>query len=629
MSTEVQELEAQLRAMDDADPRTRADALNDLAWALRFSDRERARTLAGQARELSIAEQYARGRGRAARTLAMATDADEALHQIFAYAEEARSSFDEAGDRSGSAAARDFLASLHEFVGDLARAADLAFEALDIARELGDPVRTGYALSSVGGVLAASGDPDGAFERLKEALDLFESIDDVDGVQRICTRLAQLFRRQGELERALSYAQRVLQLADRRNDTADRGFALSELGRLEQERGRSAEAERLYREALDAFAAGHAGEVLGPATELLLGRLLMQRGELDEAQRRLRHAVDAMHRLRLSAADEASARRALAELHERRGDLPAAVEQLREVIELRERAARKEARDRLDQVQVRADMRAARQQAEIHRLKYVELTDMQARLVEAEKMAQLGSLAAGTAHELNTPLGVLRSNLGVFTRAAEILADLQGDLGDVQAARVGKLARAVQACTRTSDAAIARLAAVVRNFERFAQLDLAERRSFDVVEGLQSAIALLRPSTPARVQFETRFEATPRLEGWPGELNQAFMTVLSNAAEAIDGEGVVTTEASRQGDEVVVSIRDTGRGMDEAEREALFDVGFSDGGERTKMRLGLTAARHTVQRHHGRIEVRSSPGEGTSFLFRFPVADAAARRPAD
>jgi signal transduction histidine kinase len=360
----------------------------------------------------------------------------------------------------------------------------------------------------------------------------------------------------------------------------------------------------------------------GLPTVVSLGRLLTRRGALAAAEDLLEGARQQLYALELRPPQLAPLFQVLADIAEQRGDSAAAIAHLREVIRLKEQAARDEVRRERAQLELRAEMKATRQEAEIHRLKYVELTEMQTQLVEAEKMAQLGSLAAGTAHELNTPLGVLRSNLDLQARALERLAQISID-NAASHAQIVRLQQALAACTRTSEDALARIATVAESFKLFTQLDLADRRVFNVVEGLRSAIALLRPNLPARITLDSQFEPVPDIAGWPGQLNQAFMTVLLNATQAIDGQGSVTVETSAAQSGVVVRVRDTGRGMTEAERTQLFDVGWSSGGTRLRMRLGLSAAYATVLRHRGRVDVQTAPGQGTSFVLSFPAHDGA------
>lgn len=617
--SDISELEARLAdaSVPPVDPLRRVDALNALGWELRTKDVERAHELAKEAEQLAKAQSYILGQARATRTLAMTIHDRDRLAAIFRLAEEAKRLFDVAGDAAGRAGSRDFLSSLYEYVGDLAAGLELALDALAIARELGDPIRQGYALSSVGGILAASGEFVPAVERLKEALGLFEAADNLPGVTTICSRLSKVFERAGQPEEALFYAEKCRVAAELTGDEHGRWSALSVLGRLASERGHHGEAERLYREALDSWSSQIGRDIFGVETQLAIGRLLIERGALDEAERELTDGLGRIMGNSVSMVAEATAHEAFAELCERQGSLGRALEHMRKALELRQQISQRDSRSKLAQVEVRSAMEAARKDAEIHKLRFVELHGMQSQLVEAEKMALLGKLAAGMAHELNTPVGVLRSNAQLVATATErivALVDEHSGLG----AQVTKLAAVLVSCAHTSRTASDRIRSIAENFRRFTELDQAERHPFDVRRGLESALALLEPTIAEGIRFETRFEAVPKIDAWPRELNQAFLTVLQNAAQAIDGAGTVIVETSSSSEHVLVRVRDSGRGMSEEEATHLFDIAWSQSGTRTKMRLGLSAAHTTVQKHGGDIQVESAPGKGTVVTFRLP-----------
>lgn len=611
----IAELEARLASVSD--PIARVDALNALAWEMRFQDAKRANALAAEARGLAIVHAYTLGQARAARTLAMAVIDDEGLRAVFPLAEEARRLFDEADDGHGRAASRDFLASLHEYVGDLSTGLELALDALAIAREVNAPIRQGYALSSVGGILATSGEIDAAVEHLEEALGLFEAAGDVRGTGTIRYRLATILDGAGRRDEALAHAKKCCEAADTVGEGGMRADALATMASIEEGRGRLEEAEALYRSALDgAFASTPGRNLIGSPKQIALGRLLMKRGALDEAERELEDALSRVEDDSFSLGTEAAAHEALAELCERRGNLERAMQHLRSAQALKERLAQHDAKNKLTQMEARAAMVAARKDAEIHKLRYVELVGMQAKLVEAEKMALLGRLAAGTAHELNTPLGALRSNAELAATAIDRVVSLmrETNIGD----RALKLASVLESSRQTSEEALERIAAIARSFARFAELDQAERRAFDVRAGLDGALALIEPSTPKVIAFVRSFEEIARIEGWPRELSHAFMTLLQNAAQSIDGEGVVTVETRETADDVLVRVRDTGRGMTDEEATHLFDVAWSERGDRTHMRLGLSAVYTTMQKHGGTVEVESALGKGTVVTLRLP-----------
>jgi signal transduction histidine kinase len=620
VDTSIAELEARLASASTSPvvPVERIDALTQLAWALRTSDVSRSNALATEARDLAIEHAYKLGQARAARTMAMTMNGVDDLRSIFPLAEEAKRLFDELNDGPGRAASRDFLASLHEFIGDLAGGMELALSALSIAREIDDPIRQGYALSSVGGILARSGEIDPAIDRLKEALQIFEDAESRNGVATICSRLCKVLKSAGRHDEALGYAQVCRDAAAvAQNEFLDFS-ALTVMAAIEDERGDAAEAERLYREALGTLTTQPARDVIGTEAQVALGRLLLAQGALADAEIEL---IDALNRTGsdpILIVNAAAAHEALAELRERQDKLPIANEHLRKAQVLRERISQQDARNNLVQVEVRAAMETAKKDAEIHKLRFVELHRMQSKLVEAEKMALLGKLAAGTAHELHTPLGVLHSNTNLTATATQRLASMVRDDGEI-GLQATKLAAVLESCRQSSEEALERIAAIAESLSRFTQLDRAERRSFDVREGLDSALALLEPTVSDSIKWERHFEEVPPIDGWARTLNHGFMTVLQNAAQAIDKAGVVSIETRATTEHVLVHIRDTGRGMSNEQAAHLFDVTWSEEGTRTSMRLGLSAAYTTMQNHGGTIEVESVLGQGTTVTFRFPL----------
>jgi two-component system NtrC family sensor kinase len=621
--TPIYVLEARLEAAatrEPVDPIAQIDALNALAWELRSRETVRSHSLAERARELSIEHGYILGQARAARTLGMTVRDPGQLREIFSVSEEALRLFDQTDDKAGRAGARDFLATLREHIGDLAGGMELALDALSIAREIDDPVRQGYALSTVGGILAASGEHAAALAPLREALSHFERVENDQGAATICSRLAEIYEEAGDLEQALVYAERTSAMGAALDDDYHSWVALTVMAQVAHRRDEPAEAERLYREALTCFDDSPAGRnVLGARTQIALGRLLLEREAFDAASAELEDALARIAGDSVSFLNEAKAHEALADLRERQGDHAATVEHLRAAARLRDQIWQRDARNKLSQIETRAAMDAAKKDAEVHKLRFVELHAMQAKLVEAEKMALLGKLAAGTAHELNTPLAVLRNNLRLSGRATErLVAGLEADdAREPSRERAEKLATVLATCQQSSDEALRRIATIGESFERFTQLDQAEHRDFDVREGLEAALALLEPTISDAVVLSRRLDPVPSIRAWPRELNHAFMTVLQNAVEAIDGEGTVSVQTSHEGSNVLVRVRDSGRGMSADKVAHLFDVAWSDDGRRTTMRLGLSAAYTTMQRHGGRIEVDSAPGEGTTVTFAF------------
>ena len=321
-----------------ASEREHIDALSDLAFELRFQQVSRASDLASQARERAIASGYKRGQAYAARTMAMTSVAQQGMRVPFELLEEAKRLFDEEGEDAGRAGARDGLATVYEVMGDFPAALSCALEALEIARAIGDPARQGYALSSAGGILAATGDVDGGVERLREGLELFEGAGHLTGIGRICMRLSSVLNGAGRPEQAWAYATRCLEVgrqADNRFLVAD---GLGAQGEAALVRGDSEQAEALLRQAMEAFPP-EARESFCYRTQLRLGHLLLQRGALQEAEQELRDALTRIDVLGVSPADAASAHELLSQVREQQGALAEALAHSREVQRLREEAA--------------------------------------------------------------------------------------------------------------------------------------------------------------------------------------------------------------------------------------------------------------------------------------------------
>lgn len=615
----VAELEQRLEAAGSRSERL--EALNELAWELRTSDAARAHDLAVDARALAQAEGNTLAEARACRTLTMTFQRMDDAREVFALGEEARRLFDAAGDRAGQAASRDFLASIHEFVGDYAGGLELALDALAIAQEIDDPVRQGYALSSIGGILAASGEPDEAILRLEEALELFSSVNDERGIGTIFSRMARVFADHDRAEDAAAFALRCLELGREADDDFLISTGLGVQAQMAEKQGELERAERLYAEALASLRQPIARNLVGSEIQVARARVLVRLGNSKDAERFLRETLAGVDTDEVGIVVEVQVHESIADIRQADGDAEGALEHLRKAHELRKTMELRNQRNRRAQIDVRTAIATAQKDAEIHRLRYVELSAMQSKLIESEKMASVGKLAAGTAHELNTPVGVLRSNLQLLERASQrLMTELRGH--EDLSASVGRLARALDACRAPSNSALDRIAAIAESYRRFAELDAAERKRFDIREGIESALLLLEANLPEGVRVHRRLEAVPVLEGWPRPLNYAFMTVLRNAVEALDGPGEIHVETLPKDEELRVSISDSGRGMTPEEVAELFEVGFGSGGARTKIRLGLVAAQAAVERHGGRIEVQSEPGQGTRFDLCFPLRSA-------
>jgi len=246
--------------------------------------------------------------------------------------------------------------------------------------------------------------------------------------------------------------------------------------------------------------------------------------------------------------------------------------------------------------------------------------DAMADAVNAAKMATLGALAAGVAHELNTPMGALNSNHDVLKRA---LARLQHILADevVEPSELNEVRRVVAAIhdvLQVNDLAVARMVELVNSLRTFGRPDRALIDRVDLRETLESALTLLAHRTRDRITVVRELEPIPPVQCYPQEIGQVVMNLLVNAIQAIDGAGTVTVRTRALESAVQIDVEDTGIGIPEEFLGRIFEPGFTTKGSRVGMGLGLLLTRQVVERHRGRIGVRSTSGKGSLFTVSLP-----------
>jgi two-component system, NtrC family, sensor kinase len=274
----------------------------------------------------------------------------------------------------------------------------------------------------------------------------------------------------------------------------------------------------------------------------------------------------------------------------------------------------------------RRNAELAHRQAELERL--------QAQIVHNEKMVSLGQLAAGVAHELNNPAGFIYGNMEVLRECAVGLERLLAFYGgaalppevitgaerlkaeiDYEHA-LADLRSIVADCREGAE----RIRDVVQNLRTFSRLDEAEFKKVDIHEGIDSTIRLLsRFYASGHIRLVRDYGELPPVDCFAGQLNQMWMNLLANAAQAVAGGGEVRVETRLNGDTVRVSVSDTGTGIAPEHLNKIFDPFFTTKPVGEGTGLGLSITYGIVERHGGAISVESRPGEGSIFTVVLPV----------
>jgi two-component system, NtrC family, sensor kinase len=453
--------------------------------------------------------------------------------------------------------------------------------------------------------------------RSERAVSIFDEIDYAIGLGRALTLVGAVLERMGELDEACRYYERSLEESRKQSFPLGVAGARMRLGQLHHSRGDRERARELYRSSLEESAKLPMKE-LRASTLTSLGKLELEEENFDEARVLLEGARTLVENLG-AVRTEADIHRALSQLEEARGEVSSALDHFKKFHELESVIFDEERRARLKNLQIRLGVERAEKEAEIHRLRYVELAAMQARLIQVEKMAVLGKLVAGLAHEFNNPAGALRSSAANAELALSSLRS-QGLLDPLS--RKPESRRAIEALIashQVSSDASTRIAEVVQSLQGFSRIDEASRKRLDLSQPLAQTLQLFRHQLPESIRLVTDLAPLPEIECHPGELNQVFMTLLMNAGEAIEGEGTIRVRTGRDGARLFVEIADTGRGIPEDRLRGLFDLEFHRQGSQMRLRMGLFSASSIVQQHGGEIEVVSELGSGSSFTIFLPL----------
>ncbi|HXG27743.1 MAG TPA: DAHL domain-containing protein [Nevskiales bacterium] len=278
---------------------------------------------------------------------------------------------------------------------------------------------------------------------------------------------------------------------------------------------------------------------------------------------------------------------------------------------------------------------------------YAALKSSQAQVVQAEKMASLGQMVAGVAHEINTPLGFVRSNVemasGMFQDIKRLLDRYAQTIGLIRAPHADETqiaqafdqlaATEAQVDTGVLDDAgtlltdslrgLNQINDLVTNLKDFSRLDRSRMDWFDVNEGLDGTLTICRNQLKDRIEVVKNYGQVPQIQCAPSQINQIFLNLITNATQAISGQGQIRLTTRATGGEVQIVVEDTGCGMTPEVMDKIFEPFFTTKEVGKGTGLGLSIVYQIVQEHRGRIDVQSQPGKGSRFTVTLPVQQQA------
>lgn len=255
-------------------------------------------------------------------------------------------------------------------------------------------------------------------------------------------------------------------------------------------------------------------------------------------------------------------------------------------------------------------------------------------LLQSEKMASIGSLAAGVAHEINNPIGFVASNMGNLGRYVgdlfkvldayreELLQYTDSPKADLTAKALDLdfIREDVENLLIENKDGIDRVKRIVQDLKDFSHVDHGDWVVANLHQGLDSTLNIVNNELKYKSNVEKRYGDIPPIHCIASQLNQVFMNLLVNAAHAIESSGTIVIETGMQEDYVFVKISDTGCGIPQENLDRIFDPFFTTKPVGKGTGLGLSLSYGIVKRHHGKIMVQSTMGIGTTFTVLLPVA---------
>ncbi|MBU1426654.1 MAG: bacteriohemerythrin [Gammaproteobacteria bacterium] len=263
------------------------------------------------------------------------------------------------------------------------------------------------------------------------------------------------------------------------------------------------------------------------------------------------------------------------------------------------------------------------------------LESAQTQLLQSEKMASIGQLAAGVAHEINNPVGFVNSNLGTLgkyitsmfsviaayeTAEARVGSNTCPEVSQVKkTADFNYLKEDIPSLLKESQDGLARVTRIVQDLKDFSHVDESNWQHANLEQGMDSTLNVVANEIKYKADVVKQYAGLPDVECMPSQLNQVFMNMLMNAAQAIDQKGTITVRTGKSGDEVWVEVEDTGKGIAPENLNRIFDPFYTTKPIGKGTGLGLSLSYGIVQKHHGRFEVKSQVGKGSTFRVWLPL----------
>jgi len=558
--------------------------------------------------------------------------------------------FEDISDSSGIAYCCHQIAQAYANLENYSSALDYDVRAMNIRASIGNRAGVAYSLISIGQNYLKMGEHTEALNKLQKSIEIFTDLNEVFGLSSALHSTGIYYKTVGKPEEAIEHLSRALDIA-RANDSPMRvrnaAEVLSELYADQHKFREAYEMHILYKESYDSL---YHEENLVKVTQMVLQheyeqRELLQLAEISR-QKQFRNYVMVLfgmvvilvivilNRYNLKKKSNLDLQQKNHEIESQKKKLENLFVSLRikndELCQQNEEIITQ--KDHLAMLNHELE----KQKHELHNT-LNELTQAQTHLVQSEKMASLGQLTAGVAHELNNPINFISASIKPLQRNVEDLlgllekydaviekSSLTVEFGEVEEFKesldLDYTVKETQNLFKGIVEGSSRSMQIVKDLRTFSRMDENEFKPVDIHDGIDSTLLLLHHKMQNRISVEKKYGKIPHVECLPGKLNQVFMNILTNSILAIEDKGEITIETSSIKDRVKISIKDNGKGMPPEVRDHIFEPFFTTRTVGEGTGLGLSISYSIIEEHAGTIEVASEPGMGTEFIITLPFA---------
>ena len=267
---------------------------------------------------------------------------------------------------------------------------------------------------------------------------------------------------------------------------------------------------------------------------------------------------------------------------------------------------------------------------------YAKLKDQKAQLLHQEKLAAIGQLSAGVAHEINNPAGYIKSNLNTLKKyvlslnaAMEKIQGISNSDNDdktyqkqldtiYQELDLQYILEDSQELLDETLGGLSRIQSIVKNLKNFSRPDTEDDCEFDLNECILSTLTLVNNEIKYKAEVSLALTPVPKIIGQPGSMGQVILNLLINASHAIQERGNITVSSEHRDNEIIFSVKDDGCGIEEKNLLRIFDPFFSTKDTGSGTGLGLSVSHGIIKKHGGRMTVSSKLGKGTTFTVHLP-----------